>query len=523
MSPTPKRLLQDRFPRPLFLVLLFSLFSFLSLGSALLTSPSTHATSSSINVSITGSPVVTVTPNAEGKFASGEFAVGITTTHASGYTFSIKAAEGPNPTRLNGTTTEGFLASITSPISTDTFRNDSTYNEQWGYKPSVLYNSNTKENTANDNYLPSPSTAGDTLAVTHTAGDSSYPISIGTRVTVATVEDVYSNTFVFTAIVNPTPYTLTYNANTSDSVSNMPANISDGETNGETFEISSTVPTRSGYDFKGWCASQVADGAICPTTTYNSDGNGSNLTYTIDQTSATNNVNLYAVWKEKPLAYYAQDLTATECQERTTDGPITIYDRRDGSDYTVRYINGACWMTQNLRITGTISATDSNFSGADFNTKINDLTSGNSYTEARSHLPTDDDVVASSTATGGPYSKQQLGAWYNYCAATAGQICSQTKTDATQDICPAGWHLPNYKSNASAGSISSLFGSLIFSPVYGGRFSSGKLIAPTTVGYWWSSTSYDADQQRHLSYTGERFFDNYYSKTGGAYIRCVRK
>ena len=110
MSPTPKRLLQDRLPRPLFLVLLFSLFSFLSLGSALLTSPSTHATSSSINVSITGSPVVTVTPNAEGKFASGEFAVGITTTHASGYTFSIKAAEGPNPTRLNGTTTEGFDA-----------------------------------------------------------------------------------------------------------------------------------------------------------------------------------------------------------------------------------------------------------------------------------------------------------------------------------------------------------------------------------------------------------------------------
>lgn len=33
-------------------------------------------------------------------------------------------------------------------------------------------------------------------------------------------------------------------------------------------------------------------------------------------------------------------------------------------------------------------------------------------------------------------------AYYNFCAASAGTVCSQVKKDTTSDICPAKWKLP---------------------------------------------------------------------------------
>ncbi|MBR2796023.1 hypothetical protein IKE13_03165, partial [Candidatus Saccharibacteria bacterium] len=98
---------------------------------------------------------------------------------------------------------------------------------------------------------------------------------------------------------------------------------------------------------------------------------------------------------------YMQDFTLTRCQANVGMGGnaanvgdvITVFDKRAGNyfnsdeaSYTVRYINGACWMTQNLRITGNISATYSNFStNSSFNPCTGDLDAGSSATEARCH------------------------------------------------------------------------------------------------------------------------------------------
>ena len=63
---------------------------------------------------------------------------------------------------------------------------------------------------------------------------------------------------------------------------------------------------------------------------------------------------------EEPPAI--QDFTVDECQAKASDTNFTVVDKRDGNDYTVRYINGNCWMTQNLRLSGgrTLTSTDSN-------------------------------------------------------------------------------------------------------------------------------------------------------------------
>ena len=95
----------------------------------------------------------------------------------------------------------------------------------------------------------------------------------------------------------PTPYTISYNQNATGTVTNMPTpNPLTDETHASTVSISSTVPARNGYAFKGWCTVQVADDAACTGTTYNPDGRGTDLNWTINQGSTNNNLALYAMW-----------------------------------------------------------------------------------------------------------------------------------------------------------------------------------------------------------------------------------
>ena len=95
----------------------------------------------------------------------------------------------------------------------------------------------------------------------------------------------------------PTPYTISYNQNATGTVTNMPTpNPLTDETHASTVSISSTVPVRNGYAFKGWCTVQVADDAACTGTTYNPDGRGTDLNWTINQGSTNNNLTLHAMW-----------------------------------------------------------------------------------------------------------------------------------------------------------------------------------------------------------------------------------
>ena len=258
----------------------------------------------------------------------------------------------------------------------------------------------------------------------------------------------------------------------------------------------------------------------------------------------TNTINFIAVANTVPMLYM-QDLTLSQCQVNVgTNGNaanigdnITVVDRRDNNIYTVRYINWLCWMTQNLRITGTISSTDSNFDRvSSFNVSQYDLTDAEhctrenassdnplGYTNVCSHFGKDD--------SGNPT------AWYNYAAATTEQITGYSNsTIATQDICPSGWHLPSGPNtmegsdinklvgNTMSGSQDSTIGLVAFGAIVGGRYLNGELIH-TDSGNWWS-TAARAITSRYVIYfnggTAQFIASDYVGRDTGRFIRCVK-
>lgn len=191
-----------------------------------------------------------------------------------------------------------------------------------------------------------------------------------------------------------------------------------------------------------------------------------------------------------------QDATLADC------GQI-MYDKRDENDYTTALINGECYMTQNLRFTGTSLSTITSNVSSDRTISYGDLTSGNTYTEARIHNSGD-------TTTG---------VWYNFCAAGAMETnaCYMRQYTESYDICPKNWHLPT---NSQISGITHYQDA--FSPVAGGSYTNGSL-GDTGDGYWWSATAYDASRQYYLSYNGSSLntkTDGF--KPVGYYVRCVR-
>lgn len=252
---------------------------------------------------------------------------------------------------------------------------------------------------------------------------------------------------------------------------------------------------------------------------------------------------------------YMQDFTKAMCQAQATDQEIVVYDRRDGSDYTVRYIDGACWMTQNLRITKStgqsdwvISKTDSNFSNVNtWNIHAGgEVGSGSSYTQAQAHSSDESNAASTvvmyyySAPDGRGINKETMGVYYNFCAASAGNSngCNSTEIYASGsgDICPAGWHLPIYNEdtvNYPIGNFVTLDGEVEyggtnsaskFNPVRSGLYFNSNTFFPGTGNYW-TSTGKDRLSQYigYLSYdTMDSTVSSFDTKIHGQSIRCVR-
>ena len=267
-------------------------------------------------------------------------------------------------------------------------------------------------------------------------------------------------------------------------------------TNGQTMSLTCgtynlTGSFSSGYEFSSWSNS---GGSIANrntlSTTYTVNGPG---TITLNGKSSI---------PPTPTGYM-QDFTPQQCAYYASSSSYTLKDRRDNSSYSVRYINGNCWMTQNLRLSGgrTLTSADSNVASSWY-FPSNSLTSGDSYTEARS-------LISSNISYGG---------YYNYCAASAGAVCQDSSiVNSTYDICPKGWRLPIYSEQDGIRNYIS-----IFPPVYSGFYSDGTLAGLGSGGYWWSSAAYDADNQYYLYYYSGNLYMIYGYKYYGLPIRCIK-
>ena len=359
--------------------------------------------------------------------------------------------------------------------------------------------------TGYDAYHAVPNEYTKVASYNNTTGDSSNPSQLETTyamfATGNQAPDTYTGKVKYTLVRSASStekpctgtYTINYNANGGSG--NMDSQTVCADRQVGILPNGFTPPTPvADYQFAVW----------------NTAADGSGYTYLPGQSvanlaSVDESVTLYAQWGPK----YMQDLSTNACRAVATEGPYTVYDRRDGSDYKVRYLAGACWMVQNLRLTGTVNEQYSNFSShANINVCEGDLTAGNSNDQARCH----------------DSGNTNNGVWYNYAAASAKTILgSLNNTEATEDICPTGWKMPSYTgATGSVNSMTSLSSAEItaFQPVTGGNYNGGSPYN-TSNGYWWSTTAYDATFRYALYYSGSSLGSNYHYRNYGYYIRCV--
>lgn len=283
------------------------------------------------------------------------------------------------------------------------------------------------------------------------------------------------------------------NGNTGGSMANQEVAY------GSSVALNTNAYTKSGdYVFTGW--NTKADGSG---TTYKD-----RATYSYTSPTDGDTITLYAQWGQNLLddVTYMQDLTAAQCSGSYDGATATLKDRRDNNSYTIAKINGNCWMTQNLRLSGgrTLTSADSNVASSWYFPNTS-LTSGNSYTDAYS-------TISSNTSYGG---------YYNFCAASAGTNCqTSSATNTTYDICPKGWRLPTRSEQIGIAGTSYVSA---FSPVYSGNYYNGSLYYTGSNGYWWSSTAYNSNTQYYLfCNSGDLYTSGGYSKNRGFSVRCVR-
>ena len=278
-------------------------------------------------------------------------------------------------------------------------------------------------------------------------------------------------------------------------------------TNGQTMSLtcgtySLSGSFSSGYEFSSWS---------------NSGGSIANRN-TLSTTYTVNGPGTITLTGRVPVPTgYMQDFTLQQCTNYANSSNYTLTDRRDNNTYTVRYINGVCWMTQNLRLAPgtTLNSTTSNVSS--------------SYTLPANSTANFTYSTGYTTAANYDSGNTSDGVWYNYCAATAGTICSSsTMTEATYDICPKGWELPTHAQqqtlapNGGGWDWDSTYVSA-FSPVYSGYYDMGSLSSRSSLGYYWSSTAYDSTSRYRLYYRGGELLangNNY--RYFGFSVRCVR-
>ncbi len=276
----------------------------------------------------TASVDLTVTDE-NGTFASStssnQAAFSLSTTNYTGYTLTI--ASNNNTSALTNTN-GGTLSSISSPIDESTF-NTTTYNNKWGYKPNY-YGS-----AANTNYRPSPTTTADTLDETSSANSTAknYTIALGARADYTNASGTYSSSnYKLMYVANPVAYSISFDkGSAADNPSNMPAIVT-GSVSALSVNLPNTVPTRTAYDFIGWCLGNITTTNNVDTCSnvnvYNPNGNGTNLAFGIDRESDSTGVILHAMWKIKTYTitrrYRLQDTSGNYPSSYTADGTVTV-------------------------------------------------------------------------------------------------------------------------------------------------------------------------------------------------------
>ncbi len=441
----------------------------------------TLALDSTVSITIPSTIEMDVAPTTSGTFTSTTSTLSITTNNPSGYDLYLSAADGDNVLRNENPSVQNTINTINptaNGVTSTTMSNNTWgYNLTLGETPAdMIYNAVPKEGTT-------------ALSTSNSPANDTYSLTFGTKVDTNIASGTYSSEVIISAVAKPVLITINFNGNgaTSGSMSLIQVAV------GGQVKLPANTYTKTDEVFTGW--NTQADGGG---TSYDDQAT---YTASTDPSESDLNVTLYAQWG--PNVQYMQNFTNAQCQSLASSSNYTVVDQRDNNEYTVRYINGACWMTQNLRLPGGTMLTTSDSNVTRNYTLPNSSTSGfTSSTVANMYNGTD----------------TTYGAYYNYCAASAGTVCYQTQANASQSICPKGWRLPTRTEFDGIASYSSAF-----SPVYSGYYDYGSLRNTGSYGNWWSATAYDSNYQYVLLYNGGSLGTGYdFYRNRGRSVRCVR-
>ena len=306
-------------------------------------------------------------------------------------------------------------------------------------------------------------------------------------------------------------YSLAYNMNGGTGT------IATQTANGQTatsyqFTISSTTPTRSGYTFLGW-----GNAASDTTASYQANGK-----ITLQSSAPTKT--LYAVWKALSWSEITtmQQMNPTACSQAPSKTTKTLTDSRDNNSYTIMKLDdGRCWMTQDMRLTGSraINSTDSDVSG--------------NYTYT---IPAS--VAAWNNTSANLQAVYYSGrGYYTWCVATAGTCSMATAANSTapSSICPKGWKMPTKTEyttllNAAGIADNATGRSKIMSSPYNYSYASliwgdGSGLTSMNLGRYWTSTSEDAARAFVLGVwpSGTGVYGDAGQKFYGLPFRCVAR
>ena len=219
----------------------------------------------------------------------------------------------------------------------------------------------------------------------------------------------------------------------------------------------------------------------------------------------------------------------------------TLTDTRDNASESyeiAKLADGKVWMLENLRL-GKDSTID--LTPADTNIASNytlpasgtdNFDSTNGYTNAAINISQKTEVGSGSW---------KYGVYYNYCAASAGDICvaSDQNNNASYDICPAGWRMPTGGSSGEYRALTTALTGISTGDMKGDNYTTvvNALHLPLSGGFY-NGSPYDqgsngdfwASTRTNYVYTSCLFLNTStvvpfgsLDRTRGYSVRCVMK
>lgn len=463
--------------------------------------------------------------------ATASLSIGNTTLSANAK--SGEVAYLSNAITINAINTEKYILKITGPTSlkgstpTTGAGNNTPVNmanNSWGYAYDQGIDTTTNNSINNTKIYSSFTGSPQTLETGTTATNATRDITFAAKFDANAEAGHYTASITLSLVATPatTTYTLAYDGNSNEATA-VPASQTctiDGTSGTPCITtISPTKPNRPKYNFIGWNTNRSATSTIYQPNS---------------EITLTANTTLYAIWEDGPAVTgfggirKMQDMTKTVCDSVSTGTSGQLYDTRDDNIYNIyKFKDNRCWMTTNLKLTGskTLTSTDSDVN-SDFTLPAPSQFGFNAETVAHANLANS----ADSGETG----------YYSWCAATA-QTCSSAALNAVSSICPKGWQLPTGGANASTSDFykfttaenitdSEAGFSKIQSPPYDfkytGWFYNNQFLSVHTEGYWWSSTTAGTDSALALYVYNDNHVNSRsykYRRFGGYAVRCIAR